>query len=199
LIGSTPVSSDHCATSAPAAPRFGNKICHNRTRALQLKSGRFNGSPSAICWTAFGAGFAGCRSRLARALPGGRKHANIYAQFGFSLGIPFKIGELVVHPNFVVSGLILVLALSSVSTVQGQVTMDASKITCDQFVHSKVAPTRTVAAWLSGFYNGKRDNRVIDLQSFEANLSKLENFCYEEKNYKLPVMQAVEKVIGRGK
>jgi hypothetical protein len=27
----------------------------------------------------------------------------------------------------------------------------------------------------------------------------LENFCYEEKNYKLPVMQAVEKVIGRGK
>ena len=142
---------------------------------------------------AFGAG------RLARALPGGQKHANIYAQFRFRLGIPFKIGELVVHPNFVVSGLILVLALSSVSTVQAQVTMDASKTTCDQFVVSKVAPTRTVAAWLSGFYNGKRDNRVIDLQSFEANLSKLENFCYEEKNYKLPVMQAVEKVMGRGK
>jgi acid stress chaperone HdeB len=71
--------------------------------------------------------------------------------------------------------------------------------TCDQFVHSKVAPTRTVAAWLSGFYSGKRDNRVIDLQNFEANLSKLENFCYEEKNYKLLVMQAIEKVIGRGK
>ena len=47
-------------------------------------------------------------------------------------------------------------------------------------MHSKVAPTRTVAAWLSGFYSGKRDNRVIDLQNFEANLSKLENFCYEE-------------------
>jgi acid stress chaperone HdeB len=92
-----------------------------------------------------------------------------------------------------------VLALSSVSTVQAQVTVDASKITCDQFVHSKVAPTRTVAAWLSGFYSGKRDNQVIDLQNFEANLSKLENFCYEEKNYKLPVMQAIEKVIGRGK
>ena len=103
------------------------------------------------------------------------------------------------HSNFVLSGLILVLALSSVSTVQAQVTVDASKITCDQFVHSKVAPTRTVAAWLSGFYSGKRDNRVIDLQNFEANLSKLENFCYEEKNYKLPVMQAIEKVIGRGK
>jgi acid stress chaperone HdeB len=119
-----------------------------------------------------------------------------YVTFG---GILFKIGELVVHPNFVLSGLIFVLALSSVSTVQAQVTVDASKITCDQFVHSKVAPTRTVAAWLSGFYSGKRDNQVIDLQNFEANLSKLENFCYEEKNYKLPVMQAIEKVIGRGK
>ena len=101
------------------------------------------------------------------------------------------------HSKSVVSGLFLVL--SSVSTVQAQVTIDAASITCDQFVHSKVAPTRTVAAWLSGFYNGKRDNRVIDLQSFEANLSKLENFCYEEKNFKLPVMQAVERVLGGGK
>lgn len=103
------------------------------------------------------------------------------------------------HSNVVVSGPILVIALSAVSTVQAQVTIDASKITCDQFVHHKVAPTRTIAAWLSGFYNGKRDNRVIDLQNFEANMSKLEKFCYEEKNFKLPVMQAIEKVIGKGK
>jgi acid stress chaperone HdeB len=127
------------------------------------------------------------------------ENANIHAQSGFTLGIPFKIGEFVVHPNLVASGLFLVLALSSVSTVQAQVTIDASKITCDQFVHSKVAPTRTIAAWLSGFYSGTRDNRVIDLQGFEENLSKLERFCDEEKNLKLPVMQAVEKVIGKGK
>lgn len=103
------------------------------------------------------------------------------------------------HPNLLVPRLILVLAFSSVSTVQAQVTIDASKITCGQFVHSTVAPTRTVAAWLSGFYHGKRDNPVVDPQDFEANLRKLENFCYEEKNFKLPVMQAIEKVIGIGK
>ena len=99
--------------------------------------------------------------------------------------------------NFVASGLIL--ALCSVSIVQAQSTIDASKITCDQFVHSKIGNPRTIAAWLSGFYNGKRDNRVIDLQNYEANLSKLEQFCYEEKNFRLPVMQAIEKVIGDGK
>ena len=99
--------------------------------------------------------------------------------------------------NFVASGLIL--ALCSVSIVQAQSTIDASKITCDQFVHSKIGNPRTIAAWLSGFYNGKRDNRVIDLQNYEASLSKLEQFCYEEKNFRLPVMQAIEKVIGDGK
>ena len=99
--------------------------------------------------------------------------------------------------NSVASGLIL--ALCSVSIVQAQSTIDASKITCDQFVHSKIGNPRTIAAWLSGFYNGKRDNRVIDLQNYEANLSKLEQFCYEEKNFRLPVMQAIEKVIGDGK
>ena len=99
--------------------------------------------------------------------------------------------------NFVASGLIL--ALCSVSIVQAQSTIDASKITCDQFVHSKIGNPRTIAAWLSGFYNGKRDNRVIDLQNYEANLGKLEQFCYEEKNFRLPVMQAIEKVIGDAK
>jgi hypothetical protein len=102
-----------------------------------------------------------------------------------------------VNLNSVASGLIL--ALCSVSIVQAQSTIDASKITCDQFVHSKIGNPRTIAAWLSGFYNGKRDNRVIDLQNYEANLSKLERFCYEEKNFRLPVMQAIEKVIGDGK
>jgi hypothetical protein len=37
------------------------------------------------------------------------------------------------------------------------------------------------------------------LQNFEANLSKLENFCSDEKNFKLPVMQAVERAIGPGR
>jgi hypothetical protein len=109
----------------------------------------------------------------------------------------FRTGELVVHLNFAVLGLILTLC--SVSIVQAQGTIDVSKITCDQFVHSKVGNPRTIAAWLSGFYNGKRDNRVIDLQNYEADLRKLEKFCYEEKNFRLPVMQAIEKVIVDGK
>ena len=101
------------------------------------------------------------------------------------------------HPYLVVSALALILC--SVPSAQAQVTIDATKITCDQFVHSKVGTPRVTAAWLSGFYHGKRDNRIIDPQEFEENLSKLEHFCYQEKNFKLPVMQAIEQVFGVGK
>jgi acid stress chaperone HdeB len=80
-----------------------------------------------------------------------------------------------------------------------QVTIDASKITCDQFVHGKVGQPRVVAAWLSGFYNGKRDNAIIDTQNFQANLNKLETFCYDEKNFSLPVMQAIEQAMAPAK
>jgi len=93
----------------------------------------------------------------------------------------------------------LVLALCSASATQAQVTIDATKITCDQFVHHKVGEPTVTGAWLSGFYHGKRDSRIIDLQDFKENLSKLEFFCQEEKNFKLPVMQAVEQLLGAGK
>ena len=60
---------------------------------------------------------------------------------------------------------VLALILCSVPSAQAQVTIDATKITCDQFVHSKVGTPRITAAWLSGFYNGKHDNRIIDTTS----------------------------------
>jgi acid stress chaperone HdeB len=97
----------------------------------------------------------------------------------------------------IVSG--FVFAFSLVSSAQAQVMLDVTKITCDQFVHHKLLEPRLIAAWLSGYYHGKRDTQVIDLEKFDENLSKLEGFCYQEKNFKLPVMQAVEEVIGTGK
>jgi hypothetical protein len=99
------------------------------------------------------------------------------------------------HIGRIALGLVFTLGFSW--PVQAQVSLDISKITCDQLVHSEIVPTRTLAAWLSGFYNGRRNNQTIDPKQFEANLSKLTNFCYEEKNFKLPVMQAVEGVLGK--
>ncbi len=98
--------------------------------------------------------------------------------------------------QFCSATLVTAIMLTGASSLShAQVTIDASKITCDQFVHGKVGEPRVVAAWLSGFYNGNRDNALIDTQNFQASFNKLETFCYEEKNFKLPVMQVIEQAL----
>jgi len=101
------------------------------------------------------------------------------------------------HSTGVVLGAIL--ALYSGLSAQAQVTVDVAKITCDQYVHHKVATPDQIAAWISGYYNAKRNNRIIDLQTLDENVSKVKNYCSEEKNFKVPVMKAVEQLLGKGK
>jgi acid stress chaperone HdeB len=100
-----------------------------------------------------------------------------------------------VNPKLVVS--VVIIVACSTTNAQAQVTIDASKITCEQFAHSKVASVRSVAIWLSGYYAGKQGNPVIDSKGFEEKSVKLERFCQREQNFKLPVMQAVEQVLGK--
>ena len=101
------------------------------------------------------------------------------------------------QPKLAVLGLLL--AVASASSAKAQATIDVSKITCDQYVHSKIATPNYIAAWLSGYYNAKRNNRLIDTQALQDNVSKLQNYCYEEKNFKVPVMKAIEEVFGKKK
>jgi hypothetical protein len=99
--------------------------------------------------------------------------------------------------NCVCFALLAISALVASRSAQAQTTVDVSKINCDQFVHHKISEPRLIAAWLSGYYNAKRNNRVIDLQSMEENMSKVQNYCNDEKNFKVPVMKAIEQVLGK--
>ena len=83
-----------------------------------------------------------------------------------------------------------------VTSAHAQVTVEVSQITCAQFVQQKVGPSRLIAAWLSGFYNGKNNNTQIDVQRFQTNLAKVERFCSDQKNFNMSVLQAVERVVG---
>src|SRR5262249_8374417 len=87
--------------------------------------------------------------------------------------------------------------LAASQSAQAQVTIDVTKVNCDQFVHHKISEPRLIAAWLSGYYNAKRNNRVFDLQSFEENMTKVTNYCSDKKNFKVPVMKAIEQVLGK--
>jgi len=56
---------------------------------------------------------------------------------------------------------------------------------------------RVLGVWLSGYYDGKRSNTVLDTQAVEKNGSKVMNYCRSHLN--MTVMQAVESVLGAGK
>jgi hypothetical protein len=73
---------------------------------------------------------------------------------------------------------------------RAQVTLDVSKITCNQFAAYKITNPRNIAIWLSGYYNGKRDNTIIDMQELMEDTQKLQDYCILHPE--TPVMQAVE-------
>ena len=77
-----------------------------------------------------------------------------------------------------------------------QVTLDVSKITCKQFALHEVAKPRSVAIWLNGYYAGKREVTTINIQALEKNIEKIHLFCRKVDNLEVPLMQAVEKVLG---
>jgi acid stress chaperone HdeB len=85
----------------------------------------------------------------------------------------------------------LVLALA-VPAAQAQVTIDISKITCDQYMGYKIINPYSLAMWLSGYYNGQRGNTIIDTETLAAQTSTLQDFCLH--NAKVPVMQAIDKL-----
>src|SRR5262245_48495462 len=91
-----------------------------------------------------------------------------------------------------VTGLIFGLELAS--EARAQVTLDLSKVTCDQYVGYKITDPQNIAIWLNGYYNGKRSNTILDTQDFGAKTKQLRDFCL--RNPATPVMQATETLFG---
>jgi len=112
----------------------------------------------------------------------------------------------------IATGLVLSSLVFATVSAQAQVTIDFSKITCDEYVHDKIpiadlpafqaAPLETrfllsralIAAWLSGYYHAKRNTQIIDLDRFYDNASKLTTYCNDEKNFKVLIVEAIETV-----
>jgi acid stress chaperone HdeB len=92
------------------------------------------------------------------------------------------------------SALGLVLIAVASQPAHAQVMLDLSKVTCDQWSGYKITNPQNIALWLSGYYNGKRGNTVIDTQALAAENQKLRDFCIT--NGQMPVMQAAEKLFG---
>ena len=76
------------------------------------------------------------------------------------------------------------------STAYAQVTVDISKITCEQF--NVLPKADSVAIWLSGYYHGDRHDSVVEINKFEDNVRDLRAACRQADNFKRPIMQLIE-------
>ena len=99
------------------------------------------------------------------------------------------------NPKTIVAGLLFcVLAFPA---AHAQTMIDVSKITCEQFLLYKITNPNNIALWISGYYNGKRDNTVLDVQGLQDQVEKVKDYCV--KNYNVTVMQAVETLLAAKK
>ena len=93
-------------------------------------------------------------------------------------------------PTLILPGLLL--ALLAAAPAGAQVTLDVSKITCEQYLLARVATPEKIAIWLSGYFNGRRSNTVIDVKRLEDSEKKLTEHC--RSNYTMTVLQAAEQI-----
>ena len=94
--------------------------------------------------------------------------------------------------------LVPVLSLSAIfgmsAATQAQQTIDVAKITCEQFVMGKVADSRSVSIWLNGFYNGTRNNTILDVSTLQKNSQDVMDYCFAHR--KIILMNAVKSLFG---
>jgi acid stress chaperone HdeB len=86
------------------------------------------------------------------------------------------------------------VATSMILAAHAQVTVDITKITCRQFLIGNIVPTKYMAIWFSGYYNGKRGAAMIEMSAVEPNADKMQLYCGLHQDEML--MKAIEDVFG---
>jgi len=89
----------------------------------------------------------------------------------------------------------LILALEKVPPAQAQVTLDISKVTCDQYNAYKVTNPQNIAIWVNGYYHGKRGDVTLETQRLVENARKLRDYC--RRNRETLVLEAVETLFAK--
>jgi HdeA/HdeB family len=106
-----------------------------------------------------------------------------------------RLMEVIVKARLLLTSALFVFV--QITAPQAQVTVDVSKITCEQLVMEKPVPAKYVVLWLSGYYNGKRNNTIIEPEAMDKNEEKVDFYCNLHRE--TTVMDAVKNVLGLDK
>jgi acid stress chaperone HdeB len=97
--------------------------------------------------------------------------------------------------KFILVALGLILYWKKFPWAQAQVTLDVSKITCEQYNAYKITNPQNIAIWVNGYYHGKRGDVTLDTQGLVESARKLRDYC--RRNPQTLVMQAVETLFSK--
>jgi acid stress chaperone HdeB len=106
-----------------------------------------------------------------------------------------RLMEVILKARLLLTSALLVFV--QIPAPRAQVTVDVSKITCDQLLLEKPVPAKYVVLWLSGYYNGKRNNTIIEPEAMDKNEEKVDFYCNLHRE--TTVMDAVKDVLGLDK
>ena len=87
------------------------------------------------------------------------------------------------------------VSVGRAATVQAQVTIDITKITCNEFLAGQLTDSRSLAIWLNGYVNGAHGKTLIDPLSVGEN--NLIDYCVSHTN--ALVLDATRNVVGADK
>lgn len=96
---------------------------------------------------------------------------------------------------YLTSFLTLFTIVATSTAALTQVTIDVAKITCDQFLAGKVADSRSVTVWLSGYYHGMHNNTVLDVSALQQDSQAVMDYCITHP--KVILMDAVTTLLGK--
>ena len=87
------------------------------------------------------------------------------------------------------------LALVGLQAVQAQVTIDITKITCEEFLADRLTDSHSLAIWLNGYVNGTRGKTMIEPLS----AGHLDLAAYCKSHMDTLVLDAARNVFGADK
>ena len=89
------------------------------------------------------------------------------------------------------------LATLTATTAASAQAIDLGKMSCKQFLIGDLVRRDYMALWLSGYYNGTRDDTKIDSGTVQGVADKVGGYC--RSNLDASLMDAVKDTLGVGK
>ncbi|ACB95328.1 HdeA/HdeB family chaperone [Beijerinckia indica] len=81
------------------------------------------------------------------------------------------------------------------ASVQAQILVDTTRITCDDYLAMSADDSKIFSAWLSGWFNQKAGYTTVDFDAYARNVANVKQWC--ASNPKESVMAGLTRAVDK--